>query len=182
MDNFKVNSKKQIDQMSSTIDDFRNFFKPEKKKSEFHINDVVHHTLDILKPVLDANNINIKFEEQNVFTIIGHPNELGQAILNILNNAKDALMESEVENKKIDLSLTKTDSTIVLLIGDNSGGIPHEIIDKIFDPYFSTKEEKHGTGLGLYMSKVIIEEHMQAKLTVSNDDYGAVFKICFVSF
>ena len=179
IETFKENSKKQISQMSNTIDDFRDFFKPEKEKIEFCINDVMHHVLEILKPVLEINSITILFEEEGRLSIIGYPNELGQAILNLISNAKDALLENDVQDKQISIALKKTDTAIELLVGDNAGGIPEEIMDKIFDPYFSTKVEKNGTGLGLYMTKMIIEEHMGAVLSISNDDRGAVFKICF---
>ena len=179
VDSFKENSKKQINQMSNTIDDFRDFFKPEKVKIEFCINSVIYHVIDILKPALEINNIDIRFEEETEFNIIGYPNELGQAILNIISNAKDALLDNKVEEGKITILLQQIDSSIVVSICDNAGGISDEIISKIFDPYFSTKIEKNGTGLGLYMTKMIIEEHMGAVLSVSNDDNGAIFKICF---
>ncbi len=179
VDTFNESSKKQINQMSNTIDDFRDFFKPEKEKNEFYINDVVWHVLDILKPVFALKNIHITFEEQSRFNIIGYPNELGQAMLNIISNAKDALLEKTIKEKKINISLKKIDNEIVLLISDNAGGVPDTIIDQIFNPYFSTKLEKNGTGLGLYMTKMIVEEHMGAVLSVANDENGAVFKICF---
>ena len=179
MESFKENSKKQINQMSNTIDDFKNFFKPEKEKSEFLINDTISHVLNILNPILEKNNISIKFEEENLFQIFGYPNELGQAILNIIINAKDALIENNIENKKIALSLKQNNENIVLSIIDNAGGIPEEIIYKIFDPYFSTKEVKNGTGLGLYMAKMIIDKHIGAKLLVQNCNNGAEFIISF---
>ena len=181
VDNFKVNSKKQIDQMSSTIDDFRNFFSPEKEKVDFVINEVIHHVLDIIKPTLKSEKINITVQEQGNFSINGYPNELGQAILNIISNAKDALIENSVENKQIHISLHQTDNSITLHIGDNAGGIPEKIIDKIFDPYFSTKTEKNGTGLGLYMTKMIVHEHMDGTLSVRNTENGAEFSIFFLT-
>jgi len=188
---FKINSKKQIQNMSKTIDDFRDFFKPEKEKTEFCINDTIDNTLDILKPILTKNHIKIIFENKEDFIITGYSNELGQAILNIVNNAKDALVANDIcdksnstschDNKQINITLTKNDENITLTISDNAGGIPYNIIDKIFDPYFSTKDEKNGTGLGLYMSKIIIEDHMDGTFTVSNStaspQIGAIFKI-----
>jgi len=174
---FKENSNKQIQGMSKTIDDFRDFFKPEKEKVEFCINDVLNDTLEMVKPIFCQNQIDIKFDIKKEFKIIGYQNELGQAILNIVNNAKDALVENEIKNKQIIINLTQDDKSIVLTIKDNAGGILQNIIDKIFDPYFSTKDEKNGTGLGLYMAKMIIEEHMDGKLSVSNDEDGAKFTI-----
>ena len=174
---FKENSNKQIQGMSKTIDDFRDFFKPEKEKVEFCINDVLNDTLEMVKPIFCQNQIDIKFDIKKEFKIIGYQNELGQAILNIVNNAKDALVENEIKNKQIIINLTQDDKSIVLTIKDNAGGILQNIIDKIFDPYFSTKDEKNGTGLGLYMTKMSIEEHMNGKLSVSNDEDGAKFTI-----
>jgi len=181
MDDFKVNSKKQIDQMSSTIDDFRNFFSPEKEKVNFFINEVVHHVLDILKPALESEKINITVQEEGSFSINGYPNELGQAILNIISNAKDALIENNIQSKQILISLQETENSIMLNINDNAGGIPEKIIDKIFDPYFSTKTEKNGTGLGLYMTKMIISEHMDGRLSVRNTQSGAQFSILLLN-
>jgi signal transduction histidine kinase len=110
--------------------------------------------------------------------MFGYPNELGQAILNIINNAKDALIEKNVEDKTISVSLSQNENHPTLTISDNAGGIPAGIIDKIFDPYFSTKE-KSGTGLGLYMTKLIIEDHMKGKINVTNNMEGAVFTLIF---
>ncbi|RLA84471.1 MAG: hypothetical protein DRG78_01310 [Epsilonproteobacteria bacterium] len=173
---FKENTKKQIQNMSKTIDDFRNFFKPEKEKIEFYINDVISDTLELVKPILTKASIEIIFKNKQQFKIIGFPNELGQAILNIINNAKDALVENKIENKQIKIKLVE-DENITLTISDNAKGIPENIIDKVFDPYFSTKENKNGTGLGLYMTKIIIEEHTNSKISVSNNKNGANFII-----
>ncbi len=174
---FKINSKKQIKNMSQTIDDFRDFFKPEKEKVEFSINNVMDDTLDMVKPICKKNNINILFENKEEFKIMGYPNELGQAMLNIINNAKDALIYHDVNDKIIKINFEQIENNIILTISDNAGGISLNIIEKIFDPYFSTKGEKNGTGLGLYMSKLIIEEHMNGQLSVSNDKDGAIFSI-----
>ena len=102
-----------------------------------------------------------------------YPNELKQVVLNLLKNAEDILLEKEIEHPVITIETQNN----LLRISDNAGGVPSEIIDKIFNPYFSTKTQKDGTGLGLYMSKTIIEEHCQGKLTVSNSDVGAVFEV-----
>ncbi len=174
---FKTNSNKQIQNMSKTIDDFRDFFKPEKEKVEFIINNVISDTLEMVKPIFSQNKIDINFDANKEFKTIGYPNELGQAILNIVNNAQDALIENNIENKQTTIKLKKNDTNIILTISDNAGGIPQNIIDKIFDPYFSTKDEKNGTGLGLYMTKIIIEEHMNGKIKVENINNGAKFSI-----
>jgi C4-dicarboxylate-specific signal transduction histidine kinase len=114
---------------------------------------------------------------------ISYPNELKQVVLNILKNAEDALLERNIENPTIYLNTYKQeeDSGYILEIGDNAGGIPKDIMNEIFMPYFSTKKNKEGTGLGLYMSKTIIEEHCHGKLSVMNSDEGAVFTIKLIS-
>ncbi|MEA1914140.1 MAG: HAMP domain-containing sensor histidine kinase [Campylobacterota bacterium] len=129
----------------------------------------------MVNAIFSQYEIDIAFDTHKEYKTIGYPNELGQAILNIVNNAKDVLIENEVQNKKVEIVLNENH----IIIKDNAGGIPKDIIDKIYDPYFSTKEEKNGTGLGLYMTKLIIEDHMGGKLSVSNDKDGAVFKIVF---
>jgi len=176
---FSQNSKKQIMQMSSTIDDFRNFFKSQKDKEEFSLNNLIHKTLQMVETIYTNHNITIDFHAKKEYRCIGYPNELGQAILNITNNAKDALIEKDIADKYINVQLSddEQNNLIILHIMDNAGGIPEDIIDKIFDPYFSTKTEKNGTGLGLYITKVIIQEHLDAKLTVENNKDGAIFKI-----
>jgi len=173
---FKINSNRQIQGMSKTIDDFRDFFKPEKEKIEFIINDVIDDTLDMVQPTFIQNQIDVIFDTTREFKTIGYPNELGQAILNIVNNAKDVLIDNNIKSRQIKIEL-REDENIILTISDNAGGVEEDIIDKIFDPYFSTKQEKNGTGLGLYMTKLIIEDHMGGKLSVSNDIDGARFRI-----
>jgi len=177
MEYFKTSSKKQIYNMSKTIDDFRDFFKPEKEKVEFVINDVINNTLEMIKPIFTENKIDIVFDISEDYKFNGYPNELGQAILNIVTNAKDALIENEIQNKWIKINLVQSDKNIVLTIKDNAGGIPTEILPNLFDPYFSTKEEKNGTGLGLYITKIIIEDHMDGKINVFNGRDGAIFEI-----
>ena len=177
MEYFKANSKKQIDLMSTTIDDFRNFFKKENKAQEFFLNDVISEVLNMTAAIYTSKGIKIEFDSQDNYQLYGYANGLAQVILNIINNAKDALIESVQENKKIQISIMKKADDIVLHIKDNAGGIAPDIIDKIFDPYFSTKKDKNGTGLGLYMSKMIIQEQLQAKIEAYNDTEGANFVI-----
>jgi len=174
---FEANSKKQIQSMSKTIDDFRDFFKPEKSKVEFCINNVIENTIHMMEPIFSANDIEVIFDSDSKHNVIGYPNELGQALLNIINNAKDVLIENNIDNKRITILLRKEKNSISIVIKDNGGGIPPDNINKIFDPYFSTKDNKNGTGLGLYMTKMIVEDHCAGKITASNDDDGAVFKI-----
>ena len=178
IEDFKEKSNKTIQQMSSTIDDFRNFFKPDKEKTVFCVNAVIDHVLEITFPLFRHKSIEVSFKnKEQYYYAYGFPNELGQSILNIVYNAQDALNEKKIEKKYIEILLFRQQEMIILSIHDNAGGIPEDIIDKIFDPYFSTKNNKNGTGLGLYISKIIIEEHMHGKLLVSNKKNGACFKI-----
>jgi len=177
MNYFNENSNKQIQQMSKTIDDFRDFFKPEKEKIDYCINDIIIHSIDMLNPVFSKYNLNIEFSDAQKIYSNGFANELGQALVNIINNAKDALVENKIVDKEIVVDLEQKGDKAIITIKDNAGGIPEDIIDKIFDPYFSTKLEKNGTGLGLYMTKLIIEEHLDGEIGVENIDDGATFSI-----
>jgi len=171
-------SQKQIMQMSQTIDDFRYFFKPNKHAKVFSVNAAIQHALTLLKPILEQELIVVETQLEDDVSIKGFSNELGQALINILNNSKDALAEKNRDKKKIiNIILKKEDENVVITIEDNAGGIKDDIIDKIFDPYFSTKEGRNGTGLGLYMSMNIIEEHYHGTLSVENSSSGAIFKI-----
>ena len=162
-----------VQHLSRTIDDFRDFFKPNKTKSNVTYNEIINSTLDIIEVSIINNNIKIIKDLNSEIILHTYPNDLKQVILNILKNAKDALLENNIHNPYIKISTYDN----ILTISDNAGGIKHDIIDKIFDPYFSTKSEKNGTGLGLYMSKMIIEEHCGGTISVLNSDEGAVFKI-----
>ena len=177
IENFEKNFEKQISYMSDTIDNFRDFFKPEKEKVDFFINNSIENVLNILSPILKNEDIELNYTYDKIYNLNGYPNELGQAFLNILNNAKDALIQNEIESKKINIDITKENEYILVTISDNAGGIEEKIMDKIFNPYFSTKMEKNGTGLGLYMTNLIIQEHLGGQITVSNNKEGAVFKI-----
>ena len=174
---FKSNSKKQINLMSTTIDDFRNFFKTETEQKEVEMKFILETILEMTKPIYTNHGINLVSNIDGCIKVYGYPNALAQAILNIINNAKDALIEQDIPDKKIELSVIKKDDEIIITICDNAGGIDPQIMDKIFDPYFSTKKEKNGTGLGLYMTKMIIEEQLEAKITVKNREDGAEFTI-----
>ncbi len=177
---FKENSKKQIELMSKTIDDFRNFFKPNKEKISFELIKVIENSLDILKPLFTKHNININIKYESEISIKGYQNEVGQALLNIFNNSIDALLENNIKDKNINIVICDDEKYVFMELSDNAGGIKEQYINKIFDPYFSTKVEKNGTGLGLYMTKTIIEDHMNGEIKVSNNDDGVLFKIRFL--
>ena len=163
--------------LSQTIDDFRNFFKPQKKLTRTEYTELITSVLNITRASLKGANISIIKDLHCTDIFETHTNELKQVILNLLQNAKDILIENKVENAFIKLKTYNKDDHYILELSDNGGGVPLEIQSHIFDPYFSTKSEKNGTGLGLYMSKTIIEKHCGGQLTTYNNDYGAVFKI-----
>ena len=159
--------------LSSTIDDFREFFKPNKDKKVTSYNELVHSVLNIIEVSIINKNIKLIQELDCNHKFHSYPNEIKQVILNLIKNAEDILIEKKILEPKIIIHSNNS----ILTISDNGGGIPEDIIDKIFDPYFSTKTKKDGTGLGLYMSKTIIEEHCGGKLNAYNNSDGAVFEI-----
>jgi signal transduction histidine kinase len=173
---FKDNALEQIQYMSETMNDFKNFFKNDKKKQNFSVNDIVRRAVSMVRPIMECDNIELKIDETEYIEYMGYPNNLMQVIINILNNAKDVLNEKNISHKTVNISVADLGGEIHIKIEDNAGGIPEDIINKIFEPYFSTKDKK-GTGLGLYMSKIIIEEQMKGKLDVYNSEKGAVFEI-----
>ena len=168
-------SQEQLEYMSSTIDDFSNFYKRKKEKEEFFVSETIENAYTIIKSSLISNNIIIENEVKNDFKILSYPKELSQVILNLMQNSKDALIINQIKNPKV--MITVDNNTI--LVQDNAGGIPDDIMDKIFDPYFTTKEKHDGTGVGLYMSKMILEKNFNANITVQNKNDGALFTIDF---
>jgi PAS domain S-box-containing protein len=165
-----------IQYMSKTIDDFRDFFKPDKEREEFRVNQVIASALQLTKASFDSNQIRTELRLVDDPVIYGFPNEYSQVVLNILTNAKDALVESRVENPLVVLSTFVEEGRSVVTISDNAGGIPEDLIVKVFDPHFSTKGPQ-GTGIGLFMGKNIIERNMNGRLTVRNLEFGAEFRI-----
>lgn len=166
-----------VSHLSKTIDDFRNFFKPTKQKERISLEEVVKKTLTIAKPLLMSNHIRVETNFNSNHPIDTFSNELAQVILNIIKNAEDALCEKALTNPLIGLRTYDGESSVFLEISDNAGGIEEGLMDKIFEPYFSTKLDKDGTGVGLCMSKTIVEEHCRGELRVHNGKEGAVFTI-----
>jgi len=166
-----------IMQMSQTIDDFRYFFRKDKKKIHFTVNQVVTKAVEFITPSLNSKGISISIDELPEIDIIGYSNEYSQVLLNILSNAKDVLEERNVAEPRINISITRADDRSVVTITDNGGGIGMDVMPKIFDPYFTTKEKTQGTGIGLYMSKIIIEQNMGGSLTARNVEGGVAFRI-----
>ena len=170
-------SDKMIQFMSNTIDDFRNFYKPDKVKEEFLVSDSCKNAINIIGASLKNFNIKLNINIENDKRIFGYPTEFSQVILNILSNAADILVERSIKNPQIDLNIDTKGILSIITIKDNAGGIAQKNQELIFDPYFSTKDSSKGTGLGLYISKLIIERNMGGELSVYNDAHGAVFKI-----
>lgn len=166
-----------IQYMSRTIDDFMHFYHPNKEKITFCVSKVIEHALEITHPMLHKANIEIRFKSSDGFYVHGYMNEYMQVLISILTNAKDTLLHREVKDAYIQIDLHEKDDNIVLKISDNAGGIKEEHMHRIFDPYFTTKHKSMGTGLGLYISKMIIEKNMNGILSVENAKDGAVFSI-----
>ncbi len=166
-----------IQYMSRTIDDFMHFYHPNKEKITFSVAKVVEHALEITYPMLNKAEIEIRFKSSNGFNVNGYMNEYMQVLISILTNAKDTLVHREVKNAYIQIDLFKTVDSIILKISDNARGIKKDNMHRIFDPYFTTKHKSMGTGLGLYISKMIIEKNMNGILSVENDKEGATFSI-----
>jgi len=169
----------QITFMSNTIDDFKNFFSSGKSKEKYNISIPIEKTQRLLKGVLEKNKITLKTEIEDDFILYGYQNEIAQALLNIISNAKDILVERKIKTPFIYIKVYTTTKENFVTIEDNAGGIKTNPIDKIFEPYFSTKHASVGTGIGLYMTKMIIEKNNNAFICVDNTHLGAIFTIKF---
>lgn len=169
----------QIKHMSQTIDDFRNYFIPDREKTEFSPYEIITAAFALLQDGFKHQHIALEMQRSGLdeHLIFGFPNEYSQALMNILFNAKDALQERKPLDPKVTVTIMTENGRSVVLINDNAGGIPEDIIEKIFDPYFTTKGPQDGTGVGLFMSRTIIEKNMQGRLSVRNTADGAEFRI-----
>ncbi len=160
---------KIAENMSQTIDDFRNFFNPDKSKKYFTIKECIEHSLELSKYILEKANIEIYLLISKDMLIYGYFNELSHVFLNLINNSKDALLKNKnIDKKKILIVVKKNNNFTLISFIDNGGGIDQKTATKIFEPYFTTKYKNSGTGLGLYMSKQIIETHMNGKINFKN--------------
>jgi len=166
-----------INHMSQTIDDFRNFFKPDKEKVEFPIHEVVARTLTLVDESFRNQQIRVEVQASANPVVSGYPNEYSQALLNILLNARDALLDKHPTDARVMVAIDMEEGRSVVTITDNAGGIAGDTMGKIFEPYFTTKGPDKGTGVGLFMSKVIIEKNMRGRLTARNILDGAEFRI-----
>ncbi|MFA6188623.1 MAG: PAS domain S-box protein [Sulfuricurvum sp.] len=168
---------KQTEYLSKTIDDFRNFFRPNKEKDEVKVQDILLEAKQIIGKSLEYHNIELTIADDDTQAIHTYSRELLQVFLNLLKNAKEALEEKNPDEGYIHVRVESAGDSVVIRICDNGGGIDPAIISRIFDPYFSTKDKKTGTGLGLYMSKTIVEKHLHGTITATNTDSGVCFTI-----
>jgi two-component system, sensor histidine kinase and response regulator len=169
VDDFSKNTNLQIKFLSETIDDFRDFFNPNKEKREFDIKDAINRSIKLLGNQFSINEIklNLDLKDEKVY---GIETELEQVILNIINNAIDAFNEKVIENKEINISVFSKKSYTILIIEDNAGGVKLDNLEKLFDPYYTTKST--GTGTGLYMVKLVIKNSFSGDLRISNTEKG----------
>jgi len=165
--------------MSETITDFMNFFKPSTKKEYFSIITIYKKIFEFLEPQLTTQNIKLEIINNDNIEIYGFKNEFEHILLNLINNAKDAFKSSDCNNKYISVVVKEGKKNTIIKVIDNAGGIPNSILNKIFNPYFTTKEQGEGTGIGLYMTKIIIEKHFKGSISATNNDDGAVFTLNF---
>ncbi|MDD2272036.1 MAG: DUF3365 domain-containing protein [Desulfuromonadaceae bacterium] len=163
--------------MSRTIDDFRNFFREDKQKKTFPVSTTIHHALEFVSAALSNHDIQVELEDDESVTATGYQNEYAQVLLNILSNTREACIERCTVAPRIHIRVATENGRSAVYIRDNCGGIAEDIMPKIFDPYFTTRTPDKGTGIGLYMSKVIIEQNMNGRLTADNTIDGVEFRI-----
>lgn len=166
-----------VDHMSQTIAVFRDFYRPEKERTTFSIREAIDKAISFIKPALRLDSIEVDITADPALAAYGYPKEYAQVLLNILSNAREALTEKEVKNPRVSILAVADNGKAVVTATDNAGGIPEANLAKIFDLYFTTRDSIGGTGIGLYMSKNIIEKNMGGKLGVRNTGNGAEFRI-----
>ena len=171
----KINT--YVQYLSTTISDFRNFFKPDKEKHITSLHEIVHRSIQIIGSLLESEGIRLELFLESKAEFSSYPNELQQVVINLLKNAKDVFNEKDISSPRIFIKTVTLDNEVQLSVSDNAGGIPEANLPYIFDPYFTTKEKRDGTGLGLYMSKLIVEDHCCGRLNIENLDDGACFTL-----
>lgn len=163
--------------MSRTIDDFKNLFSKNKNDEIIVLNDVINNTLNIMEKTLNNSHIKVELNIKNKITINANKGDIIQILLVLLNNAKDAILENKIENGKINIFLDSKEDIITLKVSDNAGGIKEDKKAKIFEAYYTTKQKTFGSGLGLYIAKIIVESKMKGTLNIKNENDGACFII-----
>ena len=177
MDSFKTESMDVIQKMSKTIDSFRNLFLPDAQRLDFCVEDAINEVIMIVTPKMEGDNIELIDTKAGRHVVSGYKNEFKQVFLNLLANAADETVKQNSDVKKIEIYTVKKEDNIEISVKDSGGGIALELIDRIFEPYFTTKEQGSGIGIGLYMSKELIERHFGGTLRAENTEGGAVFTI-----
>jgi signal transduction histidine kinase len=176
IDTFVSDIQEQIDHMVSTLSEFRTFFRPDKDPEPFGLKRCTQSVLLLIHDEMLRNNITISVESKTEIIISGIENEFKHLLLNLLSNAKDAFMGKELPERNIFIRFFKEGQYVVIEVEDTAGGIPETIIDEIFEPNFTTKEDGHGTGIGLYISTQIVQK-MRGTLTAANGEKGAIFTL-----
>lgn len=177
VEEYSHNIQIQTENLSKTIDDFRNFFKPDKSIVKIKLQDIIKETYKIVKDNLRSNDIAFNTSYKSESEIDACPRELMQVFVSIINNSKDAIIQKKHKDAKIDVNIYEDENYVITDICDNGGGIDMEILPKIFDPYFTTKDETMGTGLGLYMSKMIIDNHFNGSIEAYNENEGVCIRV-----
>jgi len=170
-------AKKTIQSMSQTIEDFQNFFNPNKAIEPFDPVESFHDALALIKKDLKKAKIVLHTSLGKGIMLVGVSNELTQVFINLLQNAKEALLEKDEEAREISVQITDNGEELLLSIQDNGKGIDEDKLEKVFEPYFSTKHASQGTGLGLFMSRMIIQQSLRGSITANNHEGGALFTI-----
>ena len=163
--------------MSRTIDDFRKFFNQDKEKQSFCVQGAIDRVLEFIGPSLRSNSIQVEVKADPNVCAVGFENEYAQVLLNIMANARDAFVERKTGEPKIIIKVSQPKGRSVVTVRDNGGGIAEDVLPKVFDPYFTTKTQANSSGIGLYMSKTIIEKNMCGKLSIKNVPDGAEMRI-----
>jgi len=170
------NSKDVVKNMSDIIDNFMNFFKPAREKSFFQLSKSIYDALTIVKKLLKNEKINIDGEVEDI-ELFGISNELSQVLINIIQNASEAFVQNNIQNRKVTITAKQVKKDFVMEISNNAGNIPADVIDNIFEPYFTTKHSKSGTGLGLFIASMIVEQTFDGTIIAKNTNDGASFII-----
>jgi PAS domain S-box-containing protein len=173
---FYDESKNIIKNMSQTIDDFTNFFSPDKEKHYFNISESIQEAIGLLESVVNDGMITIKTNFEDI-EVLGITNELTQVMINLINNSKDAFIHNSILLREIAITTKREKGFALIEVQDNAGGIAKENIEKIFEPYFTTKHKSRGTGLGLFMSKMICEQGLGGTLDVKSKKNTTTFSI-----
>ncbi|MGE4295604.1 MAG: sensor histidine kinase [Campylobacterales bacterium] len=175
----RINS--HVQHLSSTVNDFRNLFNPNKREERVRLEEVCQKAAALLQSSFQKHGVELRMRFHFRQAVTTHPNELMQALISLIKNALDAVLEHTPQQPCVTIEGFEEDGWHHIHIRDNGGGVPEAIKDRIFDPYFSTKGEKNGTGLGLYMAKSVIEQHCRGRLSVQNVDDGALFALLIPS-